>query len=99
MAESTLPQSALRPRAVPEIVVDRIWRFFCSVRAAIVEIAFLAAAGADWHPARQFGSAHHCRRRPGPDAARRPLVRVGGLSVAPLHRRADVLPSPSPCAP
>jgi cytochrome c biogenesis protein len=27
---------------VPEIVVDRIWRFFCSVRAAIFEIAFLA---------------------------------------------------------
>jgi cytochrome c biogenesis protein len=27
---------------VPEIIVDRLWRFFCSVRAAIVEIAFLA---------------------------------------------------------
>src|SRR4051812_7327999 len=24
------------------MVVDRVWRFFCSVRAAVVEIAFLA---------------------------------------------------------
>lgn len=28
-------------RSTLEIVVDRIWRFFCSVRAAIAEIAFL----------------------------------------------------------
>jgi cytochrome c biogenesis protein len=42
MAQASLNQPALRPRAVPEMVVDRIWRFFCSVRAAIAEIAFLA---------------------------------------------------------
>ena len=42
MVETTLPQPAIRPRALPEIAVDRIWRFFCSVRAAIFEIAFLA---------------------------------------------------------
>ncbi len=29
-------------RSPLEIVVDRIWRFFCSVRAAVAEIAFLA---------------------------------------------------------
>jgi cytochrome c biogenesis protein len=29
-------------RSPVEIVVDRIWRFFCSVRAAVAEIAFLA---------------------------------------------------------
>jgi cytochrome c biogenesis protein len=29
-------------RPLAEVVVDRIWRFFCSVRAAVYEIAFLA---------------------------------------------------------
>ncbi|MDP9365774.1 MAG: cytochrome c biogenesis protein ResB, partial [Chloroflexota bacterium] len=29
-------------RSIPDLVVDRIWRFFCSVRAAIWEIAILA---------------------------------------------------------
>ena len=29
-------------RSLLEIGIDRVWRFFCSVRAAIYEIAFLA---------------------------------------------------------
>ena len=29
-------------RSPLEIAVDRIWRFFCSVRAAVAEISFLA---------------------------------------------------------
>jgi len=36
-AQSTTPQ-----RSPVEMSVDRVWRFFCSVRAAVAEIAFLA---------------------------------------------------------
>lgn len=42
MTDATINRPAIRPRALPEMVVDRIWRFFCSVRAAIFEIAILA---------------------------------------------------------
>ena len=42
MAHASLPRPAVSPRALPELIVDRIWRFFCSVRAAIAEIAVLA---------------------------------------------------------
>jgi len=42
MTQASLERPALNPRALPEMVVDRIWRFFCSVRAAIAEIAILA---------------------------------------------------------
>src|SRR3712207_9190337 len=42
MTHASVQQRALRSRALPEIVVDRVWRFFCSVRAAVVEIAILA---------------------------------------------------------
>lgn len=40
MAELTTPESARRSPV--EVGIDRVWRFFCSVRAAIYEIAFLA---------------------------------------------------------
>src|SRR5215212_7486904 len=42
MTQASVQQRATQPRALPEIVVDRVWRFFCSVRAAVVEIAILA---------------------------------------------------------
>ena len=42
MANATLTDQALNQRTLPVVVVDRIWRFFCSVRAAVYEIAFLA---------------------------------------------------------
>ncbi len=42
MTQASLDHPAVSPRALPELVVDRIWRFFCSVRAAIAEIAILA---------------------------------------------------------
>ncbi len=42
MTDASINRPAISPRALPEMVVDRIWRFFCSVRAAIVEIAILA---------------------------------------------------------
>ena len=42
MTEATLTQPQHARRGVPEMVVDRIWRFFCSVRAAVVEIVILA---------------------------------------------------------
>jgi cytochrome c biogenesis protein len=42
MTHASLDRPAVNPRALPEIVVDRIWRFFCSVRAAVVEIVILA---------------------------------------------------------
>lgn len=42
MTNATLTPQALNQRTLPVIVVDRIWRFFCSVRAAVFEIAFLA---------------------------------------------------------
>lgn len=41
MAEATVTTPA-RKRNPFEFVVDRIWRFFCSVRAAVVEIILLA---------------------------------------------------------
>jgi cytochrome c biogenesis protein len=40
MAQATAQPGVAR-RSVAEIVVDRIWRFFCSVRAAVYEIAAL----------------------------------------------------------
>ncbi|MBA3449853.1 MAG: cytochrome c biogenesis protein ResB [Chloroflexia bacterium] len=42
MTHASLDRPAVDPRALPELVVDRVWRFFCSVRAAIAEIAILA---------------------------------------------------------
>ncbi|MFN8676607.1 MAG: cytochrome c biogenesis protein ResB [Thermomicrobiales bacterium] len=42
MTEATLTQPRPARRGLPEMVVDRVWRFFCSVRAAVVEIAILA---------------------------------------------------------
>jgi cytochrome c biogenesis protein len=42
MTHASVQQRAVNPRALPEIVVDRVWRFFCSVRAAVVEITILA---------------------------------------------------------
>ncbi|MGH2531605.1 MAG: cytochrome c biogenesis protein ResB [Thermomicrobiales bacterium] len=41
MAQATIQQRTAR-RSPVEFVVDRIWRFFCSVRAAAYEIAILA---------------------------------------------------------
>lgn len=40
MAQATV-QPAVSGRSVPEMAVDRVWRFFCSVRAAVYEIAAL----------------------------------------------------------
>jgi cytochrome c biogenesis protein len=42
MTHASLDRPALDPRALPELIVDRVWRFFCSVRAAVVEIVVLA---------------------------------------------------------
>src|SRR5215204_6115742 len=42
MTHASVHQPAAKPRALSEMVVDRIWRFFCSVRAAIAEITILA---------------------------------------------------------
>src|SRR5215216_7202019 len=42
MTHASAQPSVAKTRALPEMVVDRIWRFFCSVRAAIAEIAILA---------------------------------------------------------
>jgi cytochrome c biogenesis protein len=42
MTHASVGHRTVTPRALPEIVVDRIWRFFCSVRAAIAEIVILA---------------------------------------------------------
>lgn len=42
MTDASLNRPAISPRALPEIIVDRVWRFFCSVRAAVVEIIILA---------------------------------------------------------
>ncbi len=41
MAQATLEKRGFRHNPL-ETAVDRIWRFFCSVRAAVVEIAILA---------------------------------------------------------
>lgn len=41
MAQATIEKRGFR-NAPLETVVDRVWRFFCSVRAAVVEIAILA---------------------------------------------------------
>lgn len=40
MANATAQLNSSRPPI--EVAIDRVWRFFCSVRAAIAEIAFLA---------------------------------------------------------
>ena len=42
MTHASVPHAVAKSRALPEMVVDRVWRFFCSVRAAIAEIAILA---------------------------------------------------------
>jgi cytochrome c biogenesis protein len=42
MTQASAQHSVAKSRAFPEVVVDRVWRFFCSVRAAIVEIVILA---------------------------------------------------------
>ena len=42
MTHASAQHSVAKTRALPEMVVDRVWRFFCSVRAAIAEIAVLA---------------------------------------------------------
>ena len=42
MTHVTVQPSVAKTRALPEVVVDRVWRFFCSVRAAIAEITILA---------------------------------------------------------
>jgi cytochrome c biogenesis protein len=39
---ASLDRPVVSQRALPEVVIDRVWRFFCSVRAAVAEIAFLA---------------------------------------------------------
>lgn len=41
MADITAHSQPQPSRSTLEAIVDRIWRFFCSVRAAIAEIAFL----------------------------------------------------------
>lgn len=41
MAQATVDQR-IAPRNPVEYVIDRTWRFFCSVRIAVAEIAFLA---------------------------------------------------------
>src|ERR687897_1268145 len=43
MTHASVRQPAAKSRALSDMVVDRVWRFFCSVRAAIAEIAILAA--------------------------------------------------------
>lgn len=40
MTDISLPTQPSRP--VIDLVIDRIWRFFCSVRAAVAEISLLA---------------------------------------------------------
>ena len=42
MTHASVQQPLAKSRALSEMVVDRIWRFFCSVRAAVAEIAILA---------------------------------------------------------
>jgi cytochrome c biogenesis protein len=42
MTHVSLDQRIAKSRALPEMIVDRIWRFFCSVRAAVIEIVILA---------------------------------------------------------
>src|SRR4026209_1078347 len=42
MTHASVHQPLAKSRALSEMVVDRIWRFFCSVRAAVAEIAILA---------------------------------------------------------
>ena len=42
MTEAAIPKLAPQRRAPLEIGVDRVWRFFCSVRAAVWEVAILA---------------------------------------------------------
>ena len=42
MAELTIPQTMTPKRHPGEIAIDRVWRFFCSVRAAVWEVSVLA---------------------------------------------------------
>ncbi len=42
MTELAVPKSGTNQRGPLEIGVDRVWRFFCSVRAAVWEVAILA---------------------------------------------------------
>lgn len=42
MAELAAPKPIANRRGPLEIIVDRVWRFFCSVRAAIWEVSILA---------------------------------------------------------
>src|SRR5215208_904882 len=42
MTHASVQHPVAKSRALSEMVVDRIWRFFCSVRAAIAEITILA---------------------------------------------------------
>src|SRR5688500_11572833 len=42
MTEFTAALSEPRRRGPLEIAIDRVWRFFCSVRAAVYEVAVLA---------------------------------------------------------
>lgn len=42
MLEIALPGRRDRRRSIATLVIDRVWRFFCSVRAALWEIVFLA---------------------------------------------------------
>jgi cytochrome c biogenesis protein len=42
MTQASLDHPAVRTRALPEVAIDRVWRFFCSVRAAVAEIVILA---------------------------------------------------------
>ena len=42
MAELIVPQTMAPKRHPGEVAIDRVWRFFCSVRAAVWEVAILA---------------------------------------------------------
>lgn len=42
MAELTVPQTMAPKRHPGEVAIDRVWRFFCSVRAAVWEVSVLA---------------------------------------------------------
>ena len=41
MAQATI-ENRSAGRSPIEVAIDRVWRFFCSVRAAVAEIVFLA---------------------------------------------------------
>ena len=42
MTHASVQQRTVESSRTSEMVVDRVWRFFCSVRAAVAEIAILA---------------------------------------------------------